>query len=54
MPNGERPRNHVTLTATASLRRIVGVINDGKLEMKNNLGVIDGDTKGKNVSVHFI
>lgn len=45
MPNGKKPRNHVTMTATTSLWGIFSVINDCKPKTKRNLGIIDGDIK---------
>ena len=44
-PNGGKPRNHVTMTATTSLWSTLSVINDCKQGMKSNLGVIDDDMK---------
>lgn len=59
MPNGKKPRNHATMTATTSLWGIFSVINDCKPKTKSNLGIIDGDIKKcgishKKVSAYFI
>lgn len=44
-PNGEKPRNKVTLTASTSLWGILTVINVCKSKVKSNLGIMDGGIK---------
>lgn len=45
MPDGKRPRNHITMTAASSLWRIFAVINDCKAKTESNLQIIDGGIK---------
>lgn len=45
LPNGKKPRNHVTMTAATSLWRIFSIINDCRTKTKSNLGIIDGDIR---------
>ncbi len=54
MPNGKKPRNHVMMTATTSLRGIFSVINDCKPKTRTSLGIIDGGISRKKVNMYFI
>lgn len=58
MPNGKKPKNHVTVTETTSLWMIFSVINDCKPQSISSLGVTDADIKmwdqSSQVSAYFI